>query len=103
MLAVVVGIGLLLFSSQFALKVGVFNDDILELDNASVDIQLIELRVLKSPRFPPLYSCFQPPEFRYHQHLPTAEIAVTQTNRKRVTIQQQHSGKHLLYLTPTCT
>jgi hypothetical protein len=34
---VAVGIGLL-FSSQFALEVGFFNDDILELDNASVDV-----------------------------------------------------------------
>jgi hypothetical protein len=54
-----VGIGLL-FSSQSALDVGVFNDDILEFYNTSVDIELIELRALKSPRFPPFYSPFQP-------------------------------------------
>jgi hypothetical protein len=40
--------------------VGVFNDDILEFYNTSVDIELIELRALKSPRFPPFYSPFQP-------------------------------------------
>jgi hypothetical protein len=82
-----VGIGLV-FSSQFALEVGVFNDDILEFYNACISVKLIKLRALKIPRFPPLYSCCQPPEFWYHQHLLIAEIAVTQTNRKRVTIQQ---------------
>ena len=49
-----VGIGLL-FTSQFALDLGVFNGDILEFHNASRGIELIELRALKSPRFPPFY------------------------------------------------